>query len=187
MMQDCGDHYLVKLPGNKNFLADKCDLHFIEAHTWSSTNKNYVITNQNGRHIKFHNLVLGHTSIMDSLVDHINRNPLDNRKVNLRIATRQTQMINRGPQRGAIQSRVSSTKTKWYSTWLDEKGIRIMATFNINKHGYEGAKQLAIAKRLEIELSLNHYRLALHGLPPLEPEEPKVNYEFEDDEEPGEI
>jgi len=31
-MFDCGDHYSVKLPGGKEFLADKCDLHFIEAH-----------------------------------------------------------------------------------------------------------------------------------------------------------
>jgi len=29
-MLDQGSHYLVKLPGNKSFLADKKDLHFIE-------------------------------------------------------------------------------------------------------------------------------------------------------------
>jgi len=50
--------------------------------------------------------------------------------------------------------------------------------FNINKLGYEVAKQLAIAKRLEIELSLNHYRLALHNLPPIELQELNADYEF---------
>jgi len=84
------DNYLVKLSGNKNFLADKCDLHFIEAYNWSS-NKGYVVANQNGRKIRFHNLILGHTPIMNCSVDHINRNPLDNRRSNLRLATRQTQ------------------------------------------------------------------------------------------------
>jgi len=44
-----------------------------------------------------------------------------------------------------------------------------------------------INKRSEMELSLNHYCLALHGLPPLEPEEPEVNYDFEEPDEPGEI
>jgi len=29
-----------------------------------------------------------------------------------------------------------------------------------------------------MELSLNHYHLALHGLPPLEPQEPEADYDF---------
>jgi len=39
--------------------------------------------------------------------------------------------------------------------------------FSINKYGYEVAKNLAINKRVEMELSLNHYSIAL---PPLEPQ-----------------
>jgi len=58
--------------------------------------------------------------------------------------------------------------------------------FNINKFGYEAEKQLAIAKRLEMELSLNHYRLALHNLPPLELQELNPNYDFEEPDEPDE-
>jgi len=185
---DRGDHYFVKLNGNKNFLADKIDLPFIEAYIWSSTNNNYAITNQNGRQIKFHNLILGHTPIMNSSVDHINRNPLDNRRVNLRIATNQTQLINRNPQNMVNRTGVSSDKNRWYVNWVDKRGIKKIVAFSINKLGYEVAKQLAIAKRLEIELTLNHYHLALHNLPPLEPEEPEVNYDFEEpDDEPDEI
>jgi len=55
---------------------------------------------------------------------------------------------------------------KWSS-----KNVR----FSINKFGYEVAKQLAINKRLEMELSLNHYRIALHNLAPLEPQVPEAN------------
>jgi len=138
----------------------------------------------------FHNLILSHTPAFNATVDHINCCPFDNRRMNLRIATQQTQTINQAPKKGAIQPGVSSNKTKWISTWVDKKGIRNTATFNINKYGYEGAKQLAIAKRLEMELSLNHYRIALHNLGPLEPEEPEVNYDFEEPdvpEGPGEI
>jgi len=183
---DQGDHYLVRLHDCKNFLADKIDLPFIEAYIWYSIN-NYVYCKQNGRYISFPNLVLDHILTDELTVDHINRNSLDNRRSNLRIATRQTQMINQNPRLMAIQPGVTSDKTKWISTWLDEKGIRKTATFSINKYGYEVAKQLAIAKRLEIELSLNHYRLALHNLPPLKPEEPEVDYDFEEQDEPDEI
>jgi len=70
----------------------------------------------------------------------------------------------------------------------DQRDSLAPTNFSINKFGYEVAKQLAIAKRLEIELTLNHYRLALHNLPPLEPEEPEINYDFEvPEEEPDEI
>jgi len=186
IMFDCGDHYSVKLPGNKNFLADKCDLHFIKAHTWSSNN-NYANTNQNGKHIKFHNLILGHTPIMNSSIDHINQNPLDNRRVNLRLATCQTQNINWTPQNGTNQPGVKFYRKHWTATWVDECGNTKTANFNINKLGYEVAKQLAIAKRLEIELTLNHYCLALHNLPPLELQELDPNFDFEEPEEPDEI
>jgi len=80
-MQDCGNHYKVKLSNGKEFLADKIDLHFIEAHIWSSS-YDYVITNQNGRKIQFHNLILNHSPTINSSIDHINQNPLDNCRVN---------------------------------------------------------------------------------------------------------
>jgi len=37
-MLDYGNHYKVKLPNGKEFLADKIDLHFIENHIWFSGN-----------------------------------------------------------------------------------------------------------------------------------------------------
>jgi len=59
--------------------------------------------------------------------------------------------------------------------------VKKNAHFNVNEFGHEVAKNLAINKRLEMELSLNHYRIALHGLPPLEPQEPEVDNEFQED------
>jgi len=90
---DRGDHYLVRLHGNKNFLADKIDLPFIKAHIWCSR-YDYVCCRQNGRQIMFHNFILGHIPASNATVDHFNWNPSDNRRLNLRIVTRQTQMIN---------------------------------------------------------------------------------------------
>jgi len=94
IMRDCGNHYLVKLSGGKEFLADKVDLHFIEAHIWYSDVQNYVVCKQNKRSIKFHNLILNHIPTFNAMVDHVNRFPLDNRRINLRIATQQVQRIN---------------------------------------------------------------------------------------------
>jgi len=186
-MLDRGDHYLVRLHGNKKFLADKVDLPFIEAHIWFPSFGNYAACKQNGRRIMFHNLILNHIPSFNATVDHFNRCPFDNRRMNLRIAMWQTQTINRTPQNGTNQPGVSFNKNCWRASWVDGNKAQREACFSVNKYGYEVAKQLAIAKRLEIELSLNHYRIALHNLPPLEPEEPKVNYDFEEPDEPDEI
>jgi len=93
MIVDQGDHYLVKLPGGKNFLADKIDLPFIDAYVWFSSH-DYESCNQNRRQIMFHNLILGHTPTLNATIDHINRCSLDNCRINLRIVTNQTQTIN---------------------------------------------------------------------------------------------
>jgi len=163
-MQDCGDYYKVSLFNG----TDKIDLYFIEAYIWHSSDCNYVSCKPNKRHIMFHNLILGHIPKINALVDHINQDPLDNRRSNLRITTQQIQSINQAPRNGTNQPGVFSNKKYWGANWINEHGVQKSAYFNIDKLGYEVAKNLAINKRLEMELSLNHYRIALHGLPPLE-------------------
>jgi len=46
----------------------------------------------------------------------------------------------------ANRSGVNLNKNRWYANWVNEMGIKKKVAFNINKFGYEGAKQLAIAK-----------------------------------------
>jgi len=157
----------VQLSNRKELLADKSDLQFIEAHIWYCDDRNYVNCKINKRRIKFHNLILGHSPTISLSVDHINRNPLDNRRFNLRITTSQIQMINQTPRRGTIQSGVSLCGNYYVTSWT-ENGVKRNRKFNLKKFGREVAKQMALDKRLEIELSLNHYRIALHNLPPIE-------------------
>jgi len=52
-MRDCNNYYKVKLSNGKEFLADKVDLHFIEANIWCSR-YDYVCCKQNGKQIQFH-------------------------------------------------------------------------------------------------------------------------------------
>jgi hypothetical protein len=92
-------------------------------------------------------------------------------------------MINQTPQKGANQPGVHFCRNNWVLNWVNERGIQKNVYFSDNRFGYEVTKQLAINKRNEMELSLNHYRLALHNLPPIEPQEPEVNYDFEEPDE----
>jgi len=186
-MLDCGDHYAMRLSNRKEFLADKLDLHFIENHIWYCDDCNYVCCKQNKRNIKFHNLILGHIPTLNMMVDHFNHLPLDNRRVNLRIANQQIQMINRAPQNGTNQPGVCLDRKHWRASWINERGIQKNVWFSINKFGYEVTKQLAINKQSEMELTLNHYCLALHNLPPLEPQVLKADYEFIIEEPEDEI
>jgi len=119
---DHGDHYAVKLFGDKNFLADKIDLPSIKANIWFCSN-GYICCNQNGRQIQFHNLILNHIPSTNATVDHFNHCPFDNRRINLRIVTWQIQMINRAPQNGTNQPGVHCNKNCWRALWIDERGI----------------------------------------------------------------
>lgn len=50
------------------------------------------------RRVKLHHLIIGTKESF--VIDHINRNPLDNRRVNLRFVTAQQNKFNSGPQEG---------------------------------------------------------------------------------------
>jgi len=122
IFRDCGDHYKVRLSNGKELIADKSDLHFIEDHIWYCYDRNYVNCKINKKRFKFHNLILGHSPTISLSVDHINRNPLDNCRFNLRITTTQIQMINRTPRKGTIQSGVTLCGNYYVASWT-ENGI----------------------------------------------------------------
>jgi hypothetical protein len=61
---------------------------------WSINCRGYVKTKYNKKTISLHRLIMDFPENKET--DHINRNPLDNRKCNLRIATRTENNINRG-------------------------------------------------------------------------------------------
>ena len=75
-------------------LVDDEDFERIKKHTWHRDN-GYIKTNMNGKNTKLHRFIL---DITDSqiLIDHIDRNPLNNQKSNLRICDRSENVINAG-------------------------------------------------------------------------------------------
>ena len=77
---------------NKTFYVDKKDWVLLEGLTWYIGD--YVYTQINRKTIYLHRLILNPPE--GFYVDHSNRNPLDNRRKNLRITTQSQNMANQG-------------------------------------------------------------------------------------------
>lgn len=103
----------VKLNDENHMLCDIEDWERFNGHYWFMNDAGYAVceTMKTGT-LRFHKLVTGTTA--EVIIDHIDRNKLDNRKCNLRIATASVNAINRG-----LQSNNTS----------GHKGVRL------NKHG----------------------------------------------------
>ena len=94
---DCGDYYEVSDFADKIFYIDKEDLEIVKKYKWHVDCQDYVLAKtEKGRTIKLHRLLLGIVDDLDVEVDHINRKRYDNRKSNLRLADRSTNMCNTG-------------------------------------------------------------------------------------------
>ena len=80
--------------GDKAALIDIGDVDFCKKHNWRISNKGYVTTTINRKSKHLHRLIM--SPMPQEEIDHINRDKLDNRKENLRICDRLTNMQNRG-------------------------------------------------------------------------------------------
>lgn len=74
----------------QSVLFDECDRHIFEAHSWWVTGRGYVLTQVRGkdgkrRSIGLHRLILGDPA---EDIDHIDRNPRNNTRENIRACGR---------------------------------------------------------------------------------------------------
>jgi len=74
----------------KEFMIDIDDLERVLLYRWNNDRSNHL--NNSKLKIRLHRYIMNCPS--DKVVDHINRNPLDNRKVNLRICTSHENSMN---------------------------------------------------------------------------------------------
>lgn len=88
----------------KNFLGEKfkvlydaSDRNLIRKYKWKITPKGYAKHHVGKCQVYMHRIILGVTD-KNIHVDHINHNPLDNRKENLRACTHRENMLNRKPR-----------------------------------------------------------------------------------------
>lgn len=153
VIYDMGDHYEVSLTDGQNTYIDKEDIEIIEAHLWCASkcrNSWYVLTRINGKTFQLHNAIMNH--IPDELtVDHIDQNPLNNRRNNLRIVNKKLQSMNRrtpSTNSSGVKGVTYDTTTKSWRAQVGGNGNRVASqSFSIALYGEDNAKQLAIEFR----------------------------------------
>jgi hypothetical protein len=80
----------VRLAGGETALVDAGDLSLLEGHRWRTMRSRWTVyasASSHGHTLLMHRVILGLTKGDGKCCDHINRNGLDNRRCNLRIAT----------------------------------------------------------------------------------------------------
>lgn len=90
-----GDVAYIPLTKGYEAIVDAKDLEFLSWWSWYACEKptsTYAMANGGGKNVKMHRLLLSAPDGLD--VDHINRNGLDNRRTNLRLATRAQNLHN---------------------------------------------------------------------------------------------
>lgn len=156
------DYYELKLTGykrNGSILFDKDFYEFVSKHRWRIKSNGYAITDikiGDKRVTKYlHQLILE----SNKTVDHINRNVLDNRLVNLRVADYSEQGHNRG-----LQSNNTSGYTGVYITdskcvaRIKVKDTHISKTFSYTKYSPKEALQKAIDCRKSWEKEFDVFK-----------------------------
>ncbi len=97
-------------------LVDDDDYQWLNQWNWSAIstrrgNGGYAVRNEAGTSILMHRLIVGVTRGQE--IDHINGNGLDNRRANLRIASRSTNMLNRQWRRPGTRGVGQDNRDKW--------------------------------------------------------------------------
>ena len=82
----------VTVADGRSFVIDEQDFPVIAKRSWHITAQGYVATDIDRKLVKLHNMLLNPAGT--ELVDHINRNKLDNRRENLRKCTKQQNCFN---------------------------------------------------------------------------------------------
>lgn len=139
---------------------DKEDYARVSKYKWTlaihDSDIRIVSNERNLNRISLHQFILDNKDAT-KVIDHINRNPLDNRKTNLRITTRSVNSTNakeRTESKSGIrgvyrrEARPGIAKASWVCEWSDENG-RHSKSYSIEKYGEEEALRLACSLREE--------------------------------------
>ena len=126
-------------------LIDLDDIDKVKNCKWYMSN-GYVVHRIKNKQIRLHRIIMNPND--DMVVDHINHNPLDNRKSNLRICTLQQNNMNK-----TIQSNNTSGTT---GVFWDKQTNKWRAGIKINQKkinlGRFNTKEEAIQKRKQAEI-----------------------------------
>jgi hypothetical protein len=76
----------------KEFEIDECDYNKVKDYCWYLTSKNYVATRINNKTLFIHKLIMDAND--NQIIDHEDRDPTNNKRSNLRFATRSQNNVN---------------------------------------------------------------------------------------------
>jgi hypothetical protein len=93
------DVLIVELQDGRAFITDASERDLIDSMVWEISSSGYVSGMMKGKHLQLHRLLLGLERGDKREGDHINLDKLDNRRSNLRIATRAQNAGNIGKRR----------------------------------------------------------------------------------------
>lgn len=141
-----GDYGIGYLDNNEEFYFDLEDYSLIKDIYWNKTKAGYLRGYKNKNQKWIHRMVIHKKE--DEVIDHINRNKLDNRKSNLRICTQQKNTFNcslsKNNTSGVIGVYLRTDTNKWEAKlMLNRKSISF---------GCYNTKEEAIIARLNAEI-----------------------------------
>lgn len=147
LIHEVEDYYEVELTSGKRMKFDVEDLELVQSYLLCFNSGYAVASKQGQKKIKFHNILMNHEP-GEFTVDHINRDPLDNRRANLRLATKSEQMRNRGLMKSCSSGHryvypfiKKRDNIKYWCVDINGKHRKIFST---KKWGEDTAKQMAI-------------------------------------------
>lgn len=148
--------------GYHDVLIDVEDVEKIQDYHWYITQKGngyYIYNNDLG---PIHRYIMNVTD-KNNIIDHINRNPKDNRKNNLRITchsgNKRNLPIKSNNTSGITGVRYDSIRDRWCAEIRDLNRKKISTNFSCRKYGFNEAKSMAInfRKQKEIEYGYINY------------------------------
>lgn len=116
---DKNDYYEVECFNGERFKIDKDDFLICQKYVWKVNNsRDYksVVTKHKGKIIKLHRLLMDCIDD-DREIDHINRVPTDNRRENLRFASRSLNCFNRDMSKYNTSGAIGVYKIHDYERW----------------------------------------------------------------------
>lgn len=94
-----GEILTVTLSNGRTFIADSADLEMIQRYNWCFNKSGYLVANIRGKITRLHRYLL--CPDPGAVVDHINGDPSDNRRINLRICSVADNTRNSAPSKNS--------------------------------------------------------------------------------------
>jgi len=113
----CGDITYIELGNKRGTVTIDSKHSHLDMHNWSLTKDGYASTSIGGKMVKMHHLIIG-KPIDGLVVDHINRDKLDNRLKNLRHVTQKVNMRNVGLLKNNTTGVTGVTYDKAGKRWI---------------------------------------------------------------------